>query len=158
MLTTAAQVLAALAVLGTGIIYGTDAFAGLVMRSAYRRLDDATMTVAAGWGHYYADRRLPFAGAGGAIAAVLTLVASACAGRTGATVAAAVAVGAVLTWLGLYVRIAKPVKTAQTEAARTGVLPPNARALQEKWDSVIAIRIGLQAAAVAGLCATLALL
>ncbi|WP_197696347.1 hypothetical protein [Nocardia terpenica] len=84
--------------------------------------------------------------------------AAACAGRMGATVAAAVAVVALLIWLGLYVRIAKPVNTAQTEAARTGVIPPNARALQDKWDSVVAIRVGLQAAAVAGLCATLALL
>ncbi|RDI63127.1 DUF1772 domain-containing protein [Nocardia pseudobrasiliensis] len=158
MFTTAAQVLAVLAVLGNGIIYGTDACAGLIMRSVYKRLDDATVTVSAGWGHYYGDRRMPFAGAGGAITAVLALVAALIAGQAGAAVALGVTVLALITWMAFYLRVAKPINTAQTEAARTGVIPPNARALQDKWDSILGYRIGLQATAIAGLCVGLALL
>ncbi len=158
MFTTAAQVLAVLAVLGNGIIYGTDACAGLIMRSVYKRLDDATVTVSAGWGHYYGDRRMPFAGAGGAITAVLALVAALIAGQVGAAVALGVTVLALITWMAFYLRVAKPINTAQTEAARTGVIPPNARALQDEWDSILGYRIGLQATAIAGLCIGLALL
>jgi hypothetical protein len=49
------------------------------------------------------------------------------------------------------------VNTEQTAAAQSGITPPNARALQEKWDSVINVRVALQAIAVAGLCAAIAL-
>ncbi|MGY2060499.1 DUF1772 domain-containing protein, partial [Nocardia gipuzkoensis] len=97
MFTTAAQVLAVLAVLGNGIVYGTDACVGLIMRSVYKHLDDTAMTVSVGWGHYYGDRRMPFAGAGGAITAVLALVAALIAGQAGAAVALGVAVLALVT-------------------------------------------------------------
>lgn len=158
MLTTTAQVLATIAVLGNGVVYGTDVFAGLIMRSVYGRLDDRTMTVSAGWGHYYADRRMPFAGATGMITTVLALVLAASAGRVAAAVAAGIAVAALLIWMGIYIRVAKPVNTAQTAAARSGVIPANARELQNAWDAVAGYRIALQAITIAALCATLALL
>lgn len=158
MLTTIAQVLATLAVLGNGVVYGTDVLAGLVMRSVNRHLDDRSMTISAGWGHYYADRRMPFAGAGGVITTVLTVLLAALAGHTAAAIAAGVALVALVIWLGIYVRIAKPVNTAQTAAAQSGVIPDNARALQDSWDAVVGYRIALQAIAIAGLCAALALL
>ncbi|WP_280385397.1 DUF1772 domain-containing protein [Nocardia wallacei] len=158
MFTTIAQVLAVLAVLGNGIVYGADATASLIMRSSYRHLDDATMTTVAGWGHYYGDRRMPFAGAGGVITAALTIPAAAIAGHAAAAVAAGIAVAALLAWLGFYVRIAKPVNDAQTAAARSGVIPSDARALQEKWDSILGFRVGLQAVAIVTLCITLILL
>jgi hypothetical protein len=158
MLTTTGQVLAVLGVLGTAIVYGTDVYAGLVTRSAYRRLDDATMTLTAGWGHYYADRRMPFAGVGGLIATVATLVAAVAAGKSGAAIAMGVALIPLMIWLGCYITVAKPVNRAQTSAAVSGVIPPNARALQEKWDSVVLLRVILQGAAVAAQCTALALL
>jgi len=64
---------------------------------------------------------------------------------------------ALVVWLTVYVRVAKPVNTEQTAAAQSGITPPNARALQEKWDSVINVRVALQAIAVAGLCTAIAL-
>ncbi|WP_067815674.1 DUF1772 domain-containing protein [Nocardia inohanensis] len=157
MLITLGTITAALAVLGNGVIYGTDACAGLIMRSVYKRLDDATVTVSAGWGHYYGDKRMPIFGAGGAVTAVLTLVIAVLAGQAGAAVGAGIAVVALFVWLGLYVRVAKPVNNAQKAAAMSGIIPPNARALQDKWDSIIWVRIGLQGIAIAGLCAALAL-
>ncbi|MBU3066236.1 DUF1772 domain-containing protein [Nocardia sp. NEAU-G5] len=158
MLTTIAQVLATLAVLGNGIVYGTDVVAGLVTRSVNRQLDDRTMTIAAGWGHYYADRRMPFAGAGGVVTTVLTVVLAAIAGHGAAAITAGVALAALLIWLGIYTRIAKPINTAQTAAARSGVIPDNARALQNSWEAMLGYRIALQTIAVAGLCAAIALL
>ena len=47
--------------------------------------------------------------------------------------------------------------TAQKTAALANVTPPNARALQDSWDAIIGYRIALQAAALAALCAALAL-
>src|SRR6266567_1086438 len=141
MLTTTAQILATLAVLGNGIVYGTDVVSGLVTRSVNRQLDDRTMTISAGWGHYYADRRMPFAGAGGVIGTVLTLLLAAIGGHVAAAIAAGVALAALLIWLGIYARIAKPINTAQTAAAQSGVIPDNARALQNAWEAMLGYRI-----------------
>lgn len=60
-------------------------------------------------------------------------------------------------WLIIYLRISAPVNRTLTAAAATGRIPPGARSLQHRWDSVITTRAILQAAAVAALCAALAL-
>ena len=158
MLTTFAQVLAVLAVLANGIVYGTDFCAALITRAVHRKLDDATVTLYAGWGHYYGDRRMPFAGAGGVITTALVIVVAAIAGHAGAAFAAGVALLALVCWLGLYVVIAKPINTAQTAAATTGEIPANARALQDEWDSILGYRVGLQGVALTALCVVLILL
>ncbi|MEU4840471.1 DUF1772 domain-containing protein [Nocardia testacea] len=149
------QILAAVAVLANAVVYGTDVLGALVMRSVYRRLDDATMTLSAGWGHYYADSRMPPVGVTGVVAALGAAVVAALAGATGAAVSAGLAVLALAIWLVLYVRIAKPINEAQKAAARSGVIPPNARALQDRWDSILYPRVILQALALVGLLATL---
>lgn len=157
MLIVTGQFLAAAAILANAVIYGTDTCAALITRSVFRKLDDATVTTYAGWGHYYGDRRMPIFGAGGVVTAVLTLLVAAIAGRTGAAIAAGIAVAALVSWLVFYVRVAKPINTVQTAAAQSGVIPANARALQDRWDSILPARVALQAIAVAGLSAALAL-
>lgn len=157
MLIVTGQIIATLAVLSNAVVYGTDASCALITRSAYRKLDDATVTVSAGWGHYYGDRRMPVFGAGGAVTAVLTLLIALLAGQIGAAVAAGITVVALLTWLAFYVTIAKPINSQQTAAAQSGIIPANARALQDKWDSILKYRVTLQVIAIAGLCAALAL-
>ncbi|UGT56813.1 DUF1772 domain-containing protein [Nocardia asteroides] len=157
MLVVTGQVIAAVAVLANAVVYGTDISCALITRSVYRRLDDATVTLSAGWGHYYGDRRMPVFGAGGVVTAVLTLLIAVWAGQFGAAVAAGITVAALLAWLALYVRVAKPINTRQTAAARSGVVPADARALQDKWDSILKYRVTLQAVALAGLCAALIL-
>ncbi|MEV6774266.1 DUF1772 domain-containing protein [Nocardia sp. NPDC051030] len=156
MLTVIGQTLAALAVLANAVVYGTDWCAALITRSVYRKLDDATVTASAGWGHYYGDKRMPIFGAGGVVTALLTVVVAAIGGHLAATVAAALALAALLLWLAFYVTIAKPINTAQTQAAQTGVIPANARALQDKWDSILKYRVTLQTVALVGLLAALA--
>ncbi|MET9491699.1 DUF1772 domain-containing protein [Nocardia sp. NPDC006630] len=157
MLTTTGQIIAIAAVLANGAVYGTDICASVITRSVNKHLDDAQVTIAAGWGHFYGDKRMPAFGAGGVVTAVLTTIVAAVAGQIGAAVAAGIAVIALLTWLGFYVRVAKPINTAQTAAAQSGIIPPNARALQDKWDSILPYRVGLQAIALAGLAASIAL-
>ncbi|GAB2665059.1 DUF1772 domain-containing protein [Nocardia goodfellowii] len=157
MLIVTGQIIAVLAVLANAVIYGTDVCGAVITRSVYRRLDDATVTMSAGWGHYYGDKRMPVFGAGGVVAAVLTLLIALFAGQTGAAVAAGISVAALLTWLAFYVHVAKPINTQQTAAAQSGIIPADARALQDKWDSILKYRVTLQAIAVAGLCAALIL-
>ncbi|MFD3593698.1 DUF1772 domain-containing protein [Nocardia sp. NPDC058640] len=157
MLIMTGQIIAVAAVLANAVVYGTDVCAAVIMRSVYRKLDDATVTVSAGWGHYYGDKRMPIVGAGGVVAAVLTLVIALAAGQLGAAVATGIAVAALFTWLALYVRIAKPINTQQTAAALSGIIPADARALQDKWDSILKYRVTLQLIAIAGLCVALIL-
>ncbi|MEV0435835.1 DUF1772 domain-containing protein [Nocardia sp. NPDC050413] len=157
MLVTTGQIIATIAVLANAVVYGTDVCGAVIMRSVYRKLDDATVTVSAGWGHYYGDKRMPVIGAGGIVTAVLTLLIALLAGQLGAAVAAAITVAALFTWLALYVRIAKPINSQQTAAALSGIIPPDARALQNKWDSILKYRVTLQFTAIAGLCTALIL-
>ncbi|MEV0682544.1 DUF1772 domain-containing protein [Nocardia sp. NPDC050378] len=157
MLVVTGQIIATVAVLANAVVYGTDVCGAVIMRSVYRKLDDATVTVSAGWGHYYGDKRMPVIGAGGIVTAVLTLLIALLAGRLGAAVAAAITVAALFIWLALYVRIAKPINSQQTAAALSGIIPPDARALQNKWDSILKYRVTLQFTAIAGLCAALIL-
>ncbi|GAB4583270.1 DUF1772 domain-containing protein [Nocardia sp. IFM 10818] len=157
MLILTGQIIAAVAVLANAVIYGTDICAAVIMRSVYRKLDDATVTASAGWGHYYGDRRMPIFGMIGVVSAVLTLLIALATGQIGAAVAAGITVAALLTWLAFYVRIAKPINSQQTAAAQSGIIPANARALQDKWDSILKYRISLQFITLAGLCAALIL-
>ncbi|MFF2557876.1 DUF1772 domain-containing protein [Nocardia sp. NPDC058058] len=157
MLTTTGQILAIAAILANGAVYGTDISAAAIIRSVNKHLDDAAVTTSAGWGHYYGDKRMPAFGAGGVITAVLTTAAALVSGHFGAAIAAGVAVLALVSWLGFYVRVAKPINTVQTAAARTGVIPANARALQDRWESILPYRVGLQAVALAGLGIAVAL-
>ncbi|MFI7530734.1 DUF1772 domain-containing protein [Nocardia salmonicida] len=157
MLIVTGQIIAVVAVLANAVVYGTDVCGAVIMRSVYRKLDDATVTVSAGWGHYYGDKRMPIVGAGGVVAAVLTLLIALLAGQIGAAVAAGITVAALLTWLAFYVRVAKPINTQQTAAALSGIIPADARALQDKWDSILKYRVALQFTALAGLCAVLIL-
>ncbi|WP_342800414.1 DUF1772 domain-containing protein [Nocardia sp. No.11] len=157
MLVVTGQIIATVAVLANAVVYGTDVCGAVIMRSVYRKLDDATVTVSAGWGHYYGDKRMPIAGVGGVVTAILTLVIALSAGQLGAAVAAGISVAALLTWLAFYVRVAKPINSQQTAAALSGVIPADARALQDKWDSILKYRVTLQFIAIAGLCAALIL-
>jgi hypothetical protein len=151
------QIVCAAAILANAVVYGVDVFAGLVMRSVYAQLDDATVNASAGWGHHFADKRMPPIGTGGILTTVLAIVVGVFSGHTPAALAAAVALVCLLVWLALYIRIAKPINTAQKTAALANITPPNARALQNSWDAIIGYRIALQTAALAALSAALAL-
>ncbi|MGY0232043.1 DUF1772 domain-containing protein [Longispora urticae] len=151
------QLIAVIAVLSAGAIYGTDMLGALVMRPTWAKVDDRTLTAVAGHSHYYGDRRFPVPGILSIVATVLATAASAFAGRWPAFAAGAVATVALLTWLAVYKLVNEPINRQFTAAVREDRVPVDARALQTRWDSVIVLRVVLQGVALAGLCAVLAL-
>lgn len=154
---TLSHVLAAVALMGCAVIYGTDVFCALVQRPALAHVDDRALASVMGRIHQYGDRRLPVPGALGIAAAVLAATSAAIAGRPAAAAAAAAAVAALAAWLIIYLRVSAPVNRTLTTAAVAGNLPSDARSLQRTWDGVIVIRAILQGIAVAALCVALAL-
>jgi hypothetical protein len=151
----AAHLAALIAVMGTGVVYGTDAFCAFVQRPALARVDDATLTAVMGNVHRFGDRRMPVPGILGLIAAAAATVFAALAGRPAASATAGAALALLLVWLLLYLRISAPINRTLTAAADQHQTPPNVRALQRDWDRIIVPRAVLQGLAVAALCVTL---
>ncbi|WP_242889837.1 DUF1772 domain-containing protein [Actinomadura litoris] len=145
------DVLTAIALLAAGVIYGTDMFCALVQRSALRHVDDEVLTKVMGYVHFYGDKRLAVPGAISVIATVLTTAAAAAIGDPAIIAADAAAILMLAGWFGVFLRISAPVNKRQTSAAEEGRTPDDARSLQERWDSVINLRAGLQGLAVAAL-------
>lgn len=128
-----------------------------MQRPALAHVSDRALTSVMGRVHEYGDRRLPLPGALGITAAALAAVTAAIAGNPGTAAAAGTAVAAQALWLIIYLRISAPINHTLTAAAKSGHVPSDARSLQFRWDGVITARVILQAAAVASLCATLAI-
>src|SRR3954466_3763969 len=126
---SAAHVTALLAVVSTGVVYGTDVFCAVVQRPALARVDDATLTAMMGNVHRFGDRRLAIPGILGIIAAAAACVLAAIAGRPLASAAAGAALALLVGWVLLYLRISAPVNRLLTAAADNHETPANARHL-----------------------------
>jgi hypothetical protein len=150
-MTLLSQLAALLAIVSTGIVYGTDAFCVLVQRSALARVDDATLTAIMGNVHRFADRRMPAPGILGVIAAVAASVLAAVAGRPAGSATAGAAFLLLVVWVLLYLRISAPINRRLTAAADAHETPANARTLQQDWDRIIVPRAVLQGLAVLAL-------
>ena len=151
------HVLPGIAVLACAAVYGGDLFAAIVLRSALSEVDDQTLADTMGRVHKYGDKRMPILVVISVLASVLSVVFALIDGRTGVSVASTVAVVALLCWITIFFRVSAPVNRAFTDAAAAGAALPEARALQQRWNSVIPFRLTLQATAVAALCTALAL-
>ena len=149
-MTLLAQLAALLAIVSTGIVYGTDAFCALVQRPALARVDDSALTAVMGNVHRYGDRRMPVPAIIGIIAAAAAALA-AVAGQTAQSVAAGAAFVLWVGWMVLYLRISAPINRTFTAAADNHETPANARALQHDWDRIIVLRAVLQGLAVVAL-------
>ena len=147
VVTLLAQLAALLAIVGTGIVYGTDAFCALVQRPALARVDDSALTTVMGNVHRYGDRRMPVPAVIGITAAAAAALA-AVAGQTAQSVAAGAALVLWLGWMVLYLRISAPINRTFTAAADNHETLANARALQHDWDRIIVLRAVLQGLAV----------
>ena len=150
-----AQLAALLAIVSTGIVYGTDSFCALVQRPALARVDDVALTAVMGNVHRFGDRRLPVPGVVGMLAAAAASVLAALAGHVAGSVAAGIAFVLLVTWVVVYLRISAPINRVLTAAAAAHETPTNARTLQREWDRVIVLRAVLQGLAVAALGASL---
>ncbi|OBG84591.1 DUF1772 domain-containing protein [Mycobacterium sp. E136] len=149
------EILAGAAILANGIVYGTDVFGAIVLRPAVAAVDDRTLTQLLGHIHRIADRRFSVIGAVGLIAAVATAAAAAVSGRWASAASAAVATLALIGFLVVYTRISKPVNAVLTAAAVAGEVPADARRLQNRWESVIDVRVVVQTVALLALCVAL---
>jgi hypothetical protein len=154
-MTDFASAAALIAVLGTGVVYGTDVFCATVQRPALARVDDAALVAVMGNVHRYGDRRMPLPGVVGMIAAAASAALAAAAGQWTAAVMAATALALLLVWLVLYLRVSAPINRQLTAAAEAHGVPANARALQSNWDRIINARAVLQGVAVCALCVAL---
>jgi hypothetical protein len=142
--------LVALALLSSGVVYGTDVFFALIARSALRRVDEASLTQVMGHLHAVADARMPLFGATALLSTGgLFWVSGGWPTLPGRL--ALLALAGLLTQLAAYVLVAQPVNKRQTAAALLHQTPADARALQERWDSVIGLRASALTLAVAAL-------
>lgn len=146
---------ALVAVLGTAVVYGTDVFCAMVQRPALAHIDDRALLAVTGNIHRYGDRRMPVPGVLGLVAAVASAVFAAASGHWAQASAAGAAVGLLLVWLLLYLRVSAPINQQLIAGADRPELPTNARALQRNWDKIITTRALLQGLAVAALCLAL---
>lgn len=154
-MTEFARLAALIGVLGTAVVFGTDAFCAMVQRPALARVDDRALVAVMGSVHRYGDRRMPLPGVVGGVAAAASAVAAAVAGRWSAAALAATAVALLLIWIVLYLRVSTPINRQLTAAAEAHDVPANARALQAGWDRIITLRATLQGLAVCALCGAL---
>ncbi len=143
------------AVLAAAVVYGTDVFCAVVQRPALARVDDQALVAVMGNVHLYGDRRMPVPGALSIVAAAASVALAGLGGRWIAAGASATAVGLLLIWLVLYLRVSAPINRRLTSAARAGDVPSNARVLQSDWDRIITARAVLQGLAIAALCVAL---
>jgi hypothetical protein len=150
-----AKLFGLIAVLGTAVVYGTDVFCAMVQRPALARVDDRVLVAVMGNMHRYGDRRMPLPGVAGVVAAAICVALAGVSGRWVEAGAAGIAVGLLLVWLVLYIRVSAPINRELVAAIDSRRVPPNARVLQGNWDRVIATRAMLQGLAVAALCLTL---
>lgn len=132
------RIVAIVTVLTAAIAFGTDVFFAIVGKKALSRSNDAAMLNVAGNMHEVADRRMPIVG-GTAILGTLYLAFSRGAGTHDGELFL-VALCCMLMHLLLFLRIAKPVNEKMREAVKYGRMLDNARALQNRWDSVIGLR------------------
>jgi hypothetical protein len=111
-------------------IYGTDVFCAMMQRPALARVDDRVLVAVMGNVHRYGDRRMPVLWVLGVASAAISAALAAGSGRWVEAGAAGVAVGLLLVWLVLYLRVSAPINRQLTAAA--DLLEPiaDARALQ----------------------------
>ncbi|OCB24180.1 DUF1772 domain-containing protein [Mycobacterium malmoense] len=147
-----ATLFAVIGVLGTGVVYGTDVFCATVLRPALARIDDRALLAATGNIHRFGDRRMPVPGVIGLAAAAISAALASVSGRWPQAGAAGAAVGLLLVWLLIYLRVSAPINRQLTAGADRPGPSTNARGLQRDWDRVITIRATLQGLAVAALC------
>src|ERR1700751_888940 len=125
---------ALVAVLGTGVVYGTDVFCAMVQRPALARIDDRALLAVMGNIHRYGDRRMPVPGALGIVAATISAAFAAASGHWTQAVAAGVALGLLLVWLLVYLRVSAPINRQLIAGVDQSETLANARTLQHNWD------------------------
>lgn len=150
-----AKLFALIAVLGTAVVYGTDVYCAMVQRPALARVDDRALLAVMGNVHRYGDRRMPVPGVLGLLAAAISAGFAAASGRWTQAGVAGVAVGLLVVWLVIYLRVSAPINRQLIAGADQTAPSTDTRALQRNWDQVITTRAAVQGLVVTALCVTL---
>jgi len=145
------------AALCTAVIFGIDVLAAVVLRPAFRELDDHTLVQVTGRTHRFGNQRLPLPGVLSVVAASGATVAAFAAGHPHAGIPAAAGVAFLLVWLVLFNRVALPINKTLIAASYADETPSNARALQDRGESIIDLRSVLQGLALLAFCLAIAL-
>lgn len=146
---------AIVAILGVAVIFGADVLAAVVLRPVYAGVDDRTLVRAVGRGHHFGDRRLPVAGILGVVFTAITSLLAFIGGSSAVGMLAATALLLLVVWLALFTRVSKPINARLSAAALADEVPPDARALQDRWESIITLRAVIQGVAMLLLCLVL---
>jgi hypothetical protein len=149
--------LAIIATLCTAVIFGTDVLAAVVLRPAFREVDNHTLVQITGRTHRFGNQRLPVPGILSVIAAAATAVTAFASGNPQAGVPATAGLVFLLVWLLLFNRIALPINKTLIAASYAGETPSDARTLQDRWESIINLRSVLQGLALLAFCVVLAI-
>jgi hypothetical protein len=134
------QTLLIIAVLTTGIVYGTDMFHAIVVKKAAAMSSDRSVGDLTGHTHLIADKRMPVIGVSSVFSTALIAILNY--NRLMATFSG-IALLMLLIHLTIYITIAKPINAQMSAAATEHRTLDNIRALQNRWDSVITYRAGL---------------
>jgi hypothetical protein len=148
--------LAIVGALCTAVIFGIDVLAAVVLRPAFREVDNDTLVQITGRTHRFGNQRLPVPGIVSVVAAIATAVAAFASGNPQAGVPAAAALVFLLAWLVLFNRIALPINKTLIAASYAGETPTDARTLQDRWESIINLRSVLQGLALLAFCIAIA--
>lgn len=147
-------ILLIIAILTTGVVYGTDMFYALIVRKASLLSKESSIADLTGYTHLVADKRMPFFGITSIICTALFTLLNFKQGYLAALSGSVFML--LLVHLLLYIRIAKPVNVVLSAAAVQQQVPENTRTLQNRWDSIIACRAALMGLAMLLLAIALA--
>ena len=139
------EALLIVAILTTGIVYGTDLFYAIVMRKATALSKDNSIADLTGHTHLVADKRMAVIGITSVISTTICTILNFKHADTAYLSGAALLM--LFVHLYLYTTIAKPINKTMSSAAINNIVPANIRALQNRWDSVITYRAILLTAA-----------
>ncbi|MEO3403981.1 hypothetical protein AAFN85_08765 [Mucilaginibacter sp. CAU 1740] len=142
------QILLAVAILTTGVVYGTDVFHAIVVKKAAALSSDQSLADMMGHTHLVADKRMPLVGVSGIISTLLLSVLNY---NTSLVMYSGAAFLALILHLFIYLKVAKPINQQMSAGVVAKQMPSGIRLLQLRWDSVIAYRAILLAVAMVSL-------
>ncbi|MEO6685319.1 MAG: hypothetical protein ABIN24_05115 [Dyadobacter sp.] len=135
------HILLIIAILTTGILYGTDVFHALIVRKATALSKNGSIADLVGHTHLIADKRMPAIGITSILTTVVSLILNS--KNVGMVTLLGAALLMLLSHLYLYMTIAKPLNKEMSDAAVKDIVPDQIRALQIEWESVINYRAAL---------------
>jgi hypothetical protein len=132
------QLLLIIAILSTGVVYGTDVFYAIAGKKAAQQSKDSSIADLNGHTHLIADKRMPVVGISSIFSTAIFIILNGWPHIS--AIMATCALLCLLIHLALYITIAKPINSKMSAAAIKGIVLPNIRQLQQKWDAIIYYR------------------